>query len=172
MVEIARVDDEQPRPGNVAAFDRLLDSHVAVARAFGLDIAQRGEALLQRAPSRDRGPRRAQGQRIFQDVGVIAALRRIFSLQEDVGVGIDQAGQDGGVRKIDGIGARRNFRAGSVGDAFDAIAANHDDLIAARLVRLAVDQNAGANDDDDLVMAGSGKQRKRRGSTATIRLSR
>ena len=141
-------DDEQPRPGDVAAFDRLLDSDVAIARAFSLEIAQRGEALLQRAPCRNRGPRRAKGQRIFQDVGVVAALRRVFSLQEDVSVGINQAGQHGGVREVDGGGAGRDFRGGSVRDAFNAVAANHDDLIAARLVGLAIDEHAGANDGD------------------------
>ena len=85
-------DDEQPRPGDIAAFDRLLDSDVPVACAFRLEISQRGEALFQRAPCRNRGPRRAKGQRIFQDVGVVATLRRVFSLQENVGMGIDEAG--------------------------------------------------------------------------------
>ena len=150
-------DDEQPRPGNVSAFDRLLDSDVAVARAFGLQIAQRGETLLQRAPRRNRGPRRAKGQRIFQDVGVVASLRRVFSLQENVGMGIDQAGQYGGVREIDGGGAGGNFGAGSVRDAFNAVAANHDDLIAARLVGLAIDEHARANDGDGRRRRGLGK---------------
>ena len=95
-------DDEQARPGDVAALDRLLDSDVAVTCAFRLEIAQRGEALLQRAPCRNRRPRRAKGQRIFQDVGVVASLRRVFSLQKDVRVGINQARQYGGVREVDG----------------------------------------------------------------------
>ena len=72
-------------------------------------------------------------------------------------MGIDQAGQDRGMRKIDGIRACRNLGAGSVGNAFDPVAANHDDLIAARLVRLAIDENAGANDDDTWLTAGFGK---------------
>ena len=69
-------------------------------------------------------------------------------------------GKNRGVRKIDGIGAGRNLRAGGVGDAFDAIAANHDDLIAARLVRLAVDEHAGANDGDRWRWRGLGKSWK------------
>ena len=71
---MARVDDEQARAGNVSALDRLLDADVAVAGAFGLDIAQRGEALLQRAARGDRGARRAERQRGIQDVGVVSAL--------------------------------------------------------------------------------------------------
>ena len=55
------------------------------------------------------------------------------------------------------VGARGNLRAGSVGNAFDAIAANHDDLIAARLVGLAIDENAGANDGDSRRGRGLGK---------------
>ena len=139
---------KQPRAGDVAAFDGLLDAHVAIARAFGLDVAQRGKALLQRPPGGNRGPRRPQGQRIFQDVGVIAALRRVFSLQEDVGMGVDQAGENRGMGEIDQVGARGNFCAGSVGNAFDAVAPNHDDLVAAGLVGLAVNQHARANDGD------------------------
>src|SRR5678815_1395220 len=43
---------KQARPRDVAAFDRLLDSHIAVAGAFCLDIAQRGKTcLLYTSPS-------------------------------------------------------------------------------------------------------------------------
>ena len=73
-MEIARVDDKQARPGNVSALDGFLDADVAIARAFGFEIAQRGETLLQRAPHGNRGPGGAQRQRILQDVGVVSAL--------------------------------------------------------------------------------------------------
>src|ERR1700730_4459858 len=140
--------DNQPRPGDLAAFDRQLDANVAITRAFGFHIAQRGKTLLQRASSRYRGPRRPQCQRIFQDVGVIASLRWLFSLQEDVSVGINQAGEHGGTRKVDGAGARGNFRVGSVRDAFDSVAANHDFLVTSRLVGLAIDEHTHAYDGD------------------------
>ena len=84
--------DNQTRPGNVAAFDRHLDADVAITGAFGLHVAQRGKALLQCAANRYRGSRRPQCQRIFQDVCIVAPLRRLFSLEEDVSVGINQAG--------------------------------------------------------------------------------
>ena len=41
--------NKQPRPGNVSAFNRLLDAHIAVARTFGFHVAQSGEALFERA---------------------------------------------------------------------------------------------------------------------------
>ena len=55
------------------AFDGLFDADVAVTRALGFDISQRGEALLQRPSRRHRRPRRTQGQRLLQDVGVVSA---------------------------------------------------------------------------------------------------
>src|SRR5258708_769873 len=72
--------DEQPWPGNVATFDGLLDADVAVARAFSLYITQSGESLLQRAPRGNRRPGRAKRQRIFQNVDVVSALCRSFTL--------------------------------------------------------------------------------------------
>ena len=72
--------DEQPRAGNIPAFDRLLDPHIPVAGTFGFDVAQGSEALLQRASHRHRRPGSAEGERIFQDVGVVPALLRIFPL--------------------------------------------------------------------------------------------
>src|SRR2546427_6249682 len=93
--------DKKARPGKVAALDCLLDAHVAVARTFGLHVTQRSETLLQRPPHRNRGPRSAQGQRVLQDICIIAALRRVFSLQEDVGVGVNKPGKSRGAGEID-----------------------------------------------------------------------
>src|SRR5438132_8554448 len=50
---------EDARAGNASLIDGLLDADVAVARALGLDVADGRESLLQRAPRRDGGPRRA-----------------------------------------------------------------------------------------------------------------
>jgi len=95
-------------------------------------------------------------RKIFQDVGVIAPLRRLFSLQEDVSMGINQPGQHCGVRKIDCAGAGWNLRGSGVRDALDAIAVNHDNLIAARLVGRAVNQPASPDDGDALRRWGLG----------------
>ena len=40
--------DEQAWTRNVSALDRLLDADIAIPRALGFDITQRGETLLQR----------------------------------------------------------------------------------------------------------------------------
>src|SRR5580693_7042207 len=42
--------NEEPRPGNVSTLDGFFDADIAVACAFGLQVAQRGESLLQRTP--------------------------------------------------------------------------------------------------------------------------
>ena len=73
-------------------------------------------------------------------------------------MGVDQAGKHSGVRKIDGVRACRDLRAGSVGNAFDPVAANYDDLIAAWLVRFAVDEHAGADNRDCGWRLGLGKR--------------
>ena len=81
--------DEQPRAGNIPAFDRLLDPHIPVAGTFCIHIAKGCEPLLERPPHRNRCPRRPVRHRIFQNVGIVSAFRRILTLQEDVGMGID-----------------------------------------------------------------------------------
>ena len=50
---------KQSRPGDRPFFNGLLDFHVAVSRAFGFHVAQRGESLFQSAPHRNRGARGA-----------------------------------------------------------------------------------------------------------------
>src|SRR5258708_7372589 len=50
---------KNPWTGNCAFFNGLFDFDVAVPRAFGLDVSKRSEALLQRAPRREGGTRRA-----------------------------------------------------------------------------------------------------------------
>src|ERR1700674_3779871 len=87
--------DEQSRPGDVSALDGLFDADVAIARAFRLHVAQGGESLLQRAPRGNRGSGRTKRQRILQNVDVVSALCGLLTLQKDMGMRIDQAGQYG-----------------------------------------------------------------------------
>jgi hypothetical protein len=56
-------------------------------------------------------------------------------------VGINQTGQNGGVRKIDRTGVPWNLCARGVGTLSMRLPRIHDDLVAARLVRLAVDEH-------------------------------
>ena len=83
--------NKHPRPGNISALDGHLDADIAIARTFGLHVAHGREALFERAPRRNRGSRRAKGQRILQQLNVVSALGWDFPLQKDVRVRIDQA---------------------------------------------------------------------------------
>ena len=136
--------------GNIALFNRLLDSQIAVAGAFGFQVANSGEALLQSAAGGNGRAGSAIRQGIVQKIYVVAALGGIFALQIDVGVGINHAGQHGGAREIDELGPLRDFGRSPAADACDAIAAHHDHLIAARLAGHAVNQHAGADNGDAL----------------------
>ena len=88
--------DEEPRPGNGAFFDGLLDFHIAVARALGFDVAQRGESLLERAADSEGGARGAQRDSGVQDVRIVAALGGVFTPEKNVRVRIDEAGKHNG----------------------------------------------------------------------------
>ena len=135
--------NKQTRSGNVSAFNRHLDAHVAVTRTFGFHVAQRGEALFERPPHRDRRPRRAKRQRILQQLNVVSALGGIFSLKKNVRVGVDQPGKHRGLREIDEGGARWEVRRSDrsrVDDLGNHIPANSDDLVAASRNRHAIDQ--------------------------------
>src|SRR5512133_90058 len=140
--------NEQPRPGDVAVFDRLFDSHIAVPGAFRLHIAESSEPLLQRTANRNRRSSSAQRSWIFQNVGVISSLGWILTLQEYVGMRVDQSGKQSSSREINGGCAGWNLRAACVRDALDAIAANNDQLIVFDCVGLAIDQSASPNDRD------------------------
>ena len=56
VAEKARVETEHPGAGDDPALDGPLDVDVGVHRALGLQVADRGEAVVERDPGRDRGP--------------------------------------------------------------------------------------------------------------------
>ena len=61
---------------------------------------------------------------------------------------IDEARQNRGLGQVNDGRTRRSLRARSVGHAFNVVAANDDDLIAARRACLSIDQSAGTNHDN------------------------
>src|SRR5581483_1780493 len=83
-------DYKQPRPGNIAAFDRLFNADIAESGTFGFEVAQRGEALFKRPPHRYGRTGRSERQRVFEDIHVISALRRVLALKENVRVRVNQ----------------------------------------------------------------------------------
>ena len=101
---------KDPRPRNVALVHGHLDSDIAIAGTLGLHVADGGEALLQSASRRNRRARRTIRQRKLQQLNVVAAQCRVFSLEKDVGVRLDQAGQHGRIRQVDDLRARRDLR--------------------------------------------------------------
>ena len=58
---------------------------------------------------------------------------------------VDQAGQASCAGEIDHIRAGGNLRGGGIGDAFDAIAADENDLVTAGRIGFAVDERASAH---------------------------
>ena len=121
-------DDEHAWAGNLTFVDGLLDADVAVAGAFRFDVANRREALLERASRGNGGARGAIRERILQKLNVVSAFGRVFALKKDVRMCVDQSRQDGHGRQIDHTRVRRQRR-GVVANADDAIAADHDGLI-------------------------------------------
>src|ERR1700687_5311030 len=141
---------KQARPWNVSAFNGLFDAHVAITRTFGFHITQRGEALFERAPHRDCRPSRAERQRILEQLNVVSALGGLFTLQKNVGGGINQPRKHRGLREVDHLRASGNMGAGFVRDVANEVAANGDDLIAAGRIRHAIDQHTRTNERHDL----------------------
>src|ERR1700676_4115206 len=64
---------------NGAFFNGLLDAHVTVSRAFGFDIANRSEALIEGTARGIRGACGAKSDAGFENIGVIAAFGGIFA---------------------------------------------------------------------------------------------
>ena len=136
------------RAGNVTFGDRLLDAHIAVASALGLDITNGREALLERATRRDHRARHAIGGRELEQLHVVAAGCGDLALQEDMSVAIDEAGQHGGGAEVEHLSSGRR-RAGTRSvDRGDAITVDQYFLVRSRLCIRAIDERARTNDHD------------------------
>ena len=88
------------RAGDFPVVDGLLDVDVGVHRAFGFDVTQGGEAVGEsdlRIACRQNG---AVRNRLLEEL-LVVILRGDVSLQQNVGVSIDEAGKDGGFGEID-----------------------------------------------------------------------
>ena len=136
---------EETRAGDGAFGDGFADFYVAVARAFGFDVAQRGEALVESAAAGEGGARGAECDSGFEDVGVVATFGGVFAPEEDVRVGVDESGEDCGVGEIDDVEA--GGRLGGRGRDFnDPVVLDEDELVFERGGGGAVDEGAGADD--------------------------
>ena len=110
------------------------------------------KSLFERAAAGEGGAGGAQSDAGFEDVGVVAAFGGIFAPEEDVRVGVDEAGEDGGVGEVDDVEAGDS--AGVAGDFYDAVILDEDELVFERRVGGAVDQGACADDGEAVVCGG------------------
>ena len=134
------------RAGNVTFGDRLLEAPIAVASALGLDITNGREALLERATRRDHRARHAEGRRELEQLHIVTTGRRDLSLEEDVRVAIDEAGQHGGGAEVEHFSSRRCWPRTRRVNGGDAITLDQDFLIRARLRARAIDERARTDD--------------------------
>ena len=135
--------DEEARPRDLAAVDGALDVHVGVHRPFGLEIAQRGEAVLQGEARVARRENRAVGDRLVQELRVVR-LGGGIALQQEVRVRVDEARQHRHLREIDDLRVLRlRLHLGQRTDGADAVTVDEDADVGLYLVGAAVDEATG-----------------------------
>ena len=101
----------QSRSGGDTGLDGVLQRHVGIAGAFGSEVPQGREAGLQGVPGVVAGGEDPIGQGLLQHL--IVPERLAVGVQEQVGVDVHQAGQQGRPRQPQGPGpaGRNNVRA-------------------------------------------------------------
>ena len=109
-------------PGMTPSFDRIPQRHVVVAGALGLQVPHGREAVLEADLQRPHRPRDAVGRVLLEDLLVVLDGGRV-ALEQDVGMGVDQARKKHAVAEVDD--ARAGGRGGA--DAFDPIPHDDDD---------------------------------------------
>src|SRR5262249_25433266 len=129
---------EHARPLDDAVRNGLLDVDVGVHGAFGFDVADGGEAVVERGARRNRGGDGAIRDRVLAQVFVVVRARDV-ALQEHVRVTVDETGQHGRAAQIDHSRAGRNR---SAADAFDEVVLDDDGDVILDAIALAVEQMA------------------------------
>ena len=114
--------NQQARTGDDALVDRLLETDVGEARAFGAEVALGGEAGIERALGLDDGAGGAQRERLVQHLIVPQGL--IVGMQEQVRMALDHAGHEGRARKVDRSSAGRRGEVRTGGG--DVVAVDED----------------------------------------------
>ena len=105
--------DQHVRAGDHAAVDGIAHVDVGVARALGLDVADGREAPLERTPRVDRGEDRPVFGRLPEEL-LVVVLGGDVTLQQHVGMGIDEPRQAGQPSEVDDRGTGRRHGAGRV----------------------------------------------------------
>ena len=133
--------DEHPRPGDHTAGDGRLDIDVGVHRALGLQVADGGEAVHHGGAHRGGGAQGAVRDALLEELLVVVG-RGDIALEEDVGMGVDQAGEEPGLAEIDHANSRR-LELGGGPDLRDALSFHEDGELVPGRARVAVDQMRG-----------------------------
>jgi hypothetical protein len=110
--------DVEPRAGNHAFLDRPLDCHVGIAGAFRAEVAQGGEAGLQRRGGVLASEQGAVFDRFLHHLLVPAGF--IVGVQQDVRVQVHQAWHECLAGQVDAFGVARHGDAGRRADRLDA----------------------------------------------------
>ena len=155
---------EHPGTGDLTAIDRVLDVDIGIHRAFGLEIANRREAVLEREPRVTRGEDRTIWGRLLEEL-VFVLLRGDVALEQQVRVRVDHAGQHRHLAEIDdaGVGCLPlDLRQGSHG--LDAVLFNQNADVGLHLRRAAVDQSTGLDEDRLRRRLGAKRRRAQRKS--------
>jgi hypothetical protein len=134
--------DEHPRAGNDGALDRGLHIDVRIHGAFGLEVANRRESVVQRGARGRHRLDRAVGNRLLEE------LRRVIApVEEHVRMGIDQSREDGEPRQVHTLGVA--CARGDVGvrsDSRYAVADDENSLVRPGGIAHRVDESAGAHE--------------------------
>ncbi len=141
---IARVATCMCGPGISPLAMACLTINVGVHCAFGFEVAQHGEAMGERDLRIARRQDGAVRNGLLEEL-LVVVFRGDIALQQNVGVGIDKAGKDGGLRKIDQFDARG--RGAARGDAENLVTFDEDESIRNGGIAFAVDQAPGTNGD-------------------------
>ena len=98
--------DQQARTWDDALLDRRLQPDIGIARAFGAEIAEGGEAGHQRRPRMGDGAGGAQRQRLAQHL--IVPARLIIGVEEEMAVALDHPRHQGHAWQVEHPRAVRN----------------------------------------------------------------
>ena len=96
---MARVTTSMRGPGMMPLLDRLLDPHVAAARALGAEVADRGEPCQERVTGVHDGAGGAEREWLLQHL--LVPERFVVRVQEQVRVRVDEPRQHRHVRQVD-----------------------------------------------------------------------
>ena len=130
--------DEHARAGNVAMIDGVAESDIDVVRrayiAYGSETGQQGDARI------NTGAESALGNS-FLEVFECGAIIIVGIGEAQMGMGVDEAGQQSGVAQIDDLSTGGDRSAGANGN--DAAGGNHNQAGSDQGIIFAIEEGGG-----------------------------